>query len=157
MENTKSLRNKKHFLLSLPKTLPLPFCLSQSGQPQGERSFDLAGVPWARVDQVTTTQGSSQDRERAGTSRPRVLSTPCCCQIGPAGAGFRRDGDGAFAPGKLFAGMCTRGCMSEREKERKGSGGWESGDEDHLERSQARPAMLQVGSLGAQAAARVQL
>lgn len=43
--------------------------------------------------------------------------------------------------------------MSERERGRGGG----RGAEDHLERRRARPASLQVGRLGPEAAARVQL
>lgn len=62
----------------MSKTIPGPSA-SPEMVSHRESSPNLAAVPWARLGQVTT-QGSSQDREREGASRPRVLSSPCLGQ-----------------------------------------------------------------------------
>lgn len=83
----------------MSKTIPGPSA-SPEMVSHRESSPNLAAVPWARLGQVTT-QGSSQDRERVGASRPRVLSSPCRGCTGAAGAVSQQDGVGASALDKF--------------------------------------------------------
>ena len=84
----------------MSKTIPGPSA-SPEMVSHRESSLNLGAVPWARLGQVTT-QGSSQDRERVGAFRPRLLSSPCRGRTEAAGAVSQQDGAGGSALDKLF-------------------------------------------------------
>lgn len=139
----------------MSKTIPGPSASSEMVSHR-ESSLNLGAVPWARLGQVTT-QGSSQDRERVGASRPRVLSSPCRGCTGAAGAVSQQDGAGGSALDKLFS-RAVHSWVHEL-KVRKRETARREGDEGRPESREARRAGG-CGShppAGAPAAARVQL
>ena len=139
----------------MSKTIPGPSA-SPEMVSHRESSLNLGAVPWARLGQVIT-QGSSQDRERVGAFRPRLLSSPCRGRTEAAGAVSQQDGAGGSALDKLFFRVVHSWVYELRVRKRET--GRREGDEGCPESREARreggcgphpPA-------GAQAAARVQL
>lgn len=139
----------------MSKTIPGPSA-SPEMVSHRESSLNLGAVPWARLGQVTA-QGSSQDRERGGAFRPRVLSSHCRGCTEAAGAVSQQDGAGGSALDKLFF-RAVHSWVHEL-RVRKRETGRREGDEGRPESREARRAggCGPHPPAGAQAAARVQL